>query len=984
MYSHQANNVAHTNLVQRTYSRICLAVLLLLGGCGGGDDVSQNLTLQTDTQEVGATSDVEQTERSERSLRSDAQSIENTSHDAFNSSGNQIAYSQARIAAVQTIADTLNATVVNESEEPRAQILSTAVASATASPSPTDNKSAFTASAFAGKGWYIDSSAGSDKNPGTVSKPWKTLKRALKNTYGTGDALLLKCGGVWRESLDLRAAVTSTSGLLISAYGTCTNGSRPIIRPTVSVGTGGWLPAPGQGTKNNIFRTKLATSVGSVTVDGTPLKTARHRNGTRIGAEFTPLGGSATSTSVALGPAVHGLPAAKLIGATIHTRTRPWIVETNKIVGFDPATTMATLTTAFKYSPLDGSGYIIEGLDWMVDEVDEWAYDEISDFLTVWMPTGKTPSRSVINIGVMPYGIVANGISNLTIERIRIEYPTFSGIKLENSPNFAIRDVQVINAAEAGITVGDTDSTKPSINGLIERSVVVGAGQVGIRSSADFSTIRGNLVQNTGTIARSAGSVAGIYLRSGNGSVTENFIYGSAYSAILFPNLSATNISNNIIDNSCVRMSDCGAIYTYGKTTGTARSKIANNVISSAKANPDGTTVGATLHAAAIYLDEYANQLDVVNNKISDVGIGVNLHKCQDNTISSNQVWLPAHASIRGESGVDAVDPLRNNVVTGNYSFLSRHFENVAGLPLPQKQSSAAQEWTHPVAGASPFHGANPNVIGGNVVVTYGGPSSAQWVIQSGSSRSRIGVDAWAQIADSDSVISPLNVQYARVSGTPLVKNGDLDVALGSWMSYFYPGGVPSSASLGPSTACLSSCLNFLPGTDLDVVFQAGVSVMPWTATSIYYIAYTAIAGSTAAQVKTEVRKDVAPFPLSGYDEDRWDIAAGTAVQQESFFSPIDSENIRISFKGKAGTHVMVDNVQLVQVSSMTLFDPRKYTAHLINNGAVQKNFNCVDAGLASCNVVDDNGAPLSWPITVNPGMSKVVFVVDNVWVTKR
>ncbi len=75
--------------------------------------------------------------------------------------------------------------------------------------------------------YYVDC-LGSDNNNGlATTTPWKTLAKAAQATLKPGDSLLLKKGCTWNEQLSAKWVGTSTSPILISAYGT---GSNPLIQ----------------------------------------------------------------------------------------------------------------------------------------------------------------------------------------------------------------------------------------------------------------------------------------------------------------------------------------------------------------------------------------------------------------------------------------------------------------------------------------------------------------------------------------------------------------------------------------------------------------------------------------------------------------------------------------------------------------------------------------------------------------------------------
>jgi parallel beta-helix repeat protein len=491
--------------------------------------------------------------------------------------------------------------------------------------------------------------------------------------------------------------------------------------------------------------------------------------------------------------------------------------------------------------------------------------------------------------------------------------------------------------------------------------------------------VRGNDVIDTGVMNQGGDSFAAIGLVSTSGVVERNYVKNSANVAVGFSNVyGGVRVLDNVIENACVRMTDCGGIYAYGQTTSTLRGQIARNSIRGERPNHDGTVTKA--YVVGVYLDELSNQFDVLGNMISDVEIGIILHKAKDNNVLDNRVWLASEVGIKAQAESEAPDSVRGNVIKGNTIFLSRHFEIPADNAIPQRSNAVAQQWIHPVSTASLFSGASPNVISGNTTVLFGSPSDATWSLRSGQVQTTIGFNAWKALASDEMLRVPLDAQMAKVSGTALTKNGEMNAPDNYWKSYFYAGGSGGYASLATPTACTSSCLDFRPGKPEDYFYQPSMSNASWTASSLYYLRYTAKAGSNGGQLNAEIRKDFSPFAVSGYKENGWDLIASSKTRQEAFFRPLDASNLRLSIKGKVGANVYYDDVQLVRVNSMSLFDPMRYSAHLVNSSTAPMSFTCPTATLASCNVVDDLGKAISWPVTVAPGASKMVFAVDGNW----
>lgn len=79
---------------------------------------------------------------------------------------------------------------------------------------------------------YVSQSQGNDAWDGLAPRrtashgPWKTLARASETTFADGDQLLLKCGDVWNDGLDLKGHGSAANPAVIASYGA---GPRPRI-----------------------------------------------------------------------------------------------------------------------------------------------------------------------------------------------------------------------------------------------------------------------------------------------------------------------------------------------------------------------------------------------------------------------------------------------------------------------------------------------------------------------------------------------------------------------------------------------------------------------------------------------------------------------------------------------------------------------------------------------------------------------------------
>ncbi len=74
--------------------------------------------------------------------------------------------------------------------------------------------------------YYVDSVSGSDSNPGTLAKPWKTIAKVNSATLIPGQSVGFVSGGEWRETLTPAQSGTAANPITFGAYG---SGTRPII-----------------------------------------------------------------------------------------------------------------------------------------------------------------------------------------------------------------------------------------------------------------------------------------------------------------------------------------------------------------------------------------------------------------------------------------------------------------------------------------------------------------------------------------------------------------------------------------------------------------------------------------------------------------------------------------------------------------------------------------------------------------------------------
>jgi Periplasmic copper-binding protein (NosD) len=78
---------------------------------------------------------------------------------------------------------------------------------------------------LSGATYYVDSVGGNDSNTGTLA-PWRTISKVNAHTFGPGDQILFKRGGVWHDVLVLTSSGSAAHPITVGAYGT---GAAPVL-----------------------------------------------------------------------------------------------------------------------------------------------------------------------------------------------------------------------------------------------------------------------------------------------------------------------------------------------------------------------------------------------------------------------------------------------------------------------------------------------------------------------------------------------------------------------------------------------------------------------------------------------------------------------------------------------------------------------------------------------------------------------------------
>lgn len=836
---------------------------------------------------------------------------------------------------------------------------------------------------FSGTGYYVDQATGNDNNPGTIDAPWRTLAKASTAPLRAGDALLLNCGSVWRESLEITSAQGRDGDFLVGGYGDCSGDRRPIIRASDWIPQTAWAQVADE--TRPIFAKKWGTVVTRLFVDGKPQIPARYPNFKSIGAEYSLATGMASRKTFIVKPNDLAVLSNKdLIGATVHVKTTAWLLHTAKIQSFDASTGVITLDQDLPYTIREGTGYIIEGKRWMLDTPGEWYYDAATSELLIWTNDGASPANHAgIEAAWRDYGLTIRWSKNVRVERIRVDQQSQDGIRMIETPGAIVSDVVSAHAHEHGISIIS------AANSIVRDSVVQGAGRRGIVArETDNAQILGNRVSDTGGNGR-ADDTDGALTVFGQGSVVRgNLVERSANAGIFFGNRTGTIVEDNTVFESCMRFTDCAGIYTWTAsapalppTAYEARGTVRNNFIVGSRSNTEGCSPTCKNMALAIYLDELTSGATVSGNNISDTEVGIGLHNSPYNIIQGNTIRNVSFASMRMIQTRTTTGIVSGNKILNNSLVSGKTMALLNGVPA-DAQIIPAIYW---------FHGSDPatyftslgTTVSGNTTLSTERNGEVTWAFATWSTNKTLTSAEWKKYAPTDTTRAPATYRnLALTTDADLLRNGAFAPSItDGWTTYFdTAAGTGASFNIGNYTNCGGNCGRFAPASQNDQLRSKPFQMNATSGQNLYVLRMTAIGGATGGTRNAYIRRNDSPWENFGLSIPTLTVAAGQQAEVEHFFLAKSADTGVLDLRASGGSEAFIKKVSVQRVSSVEFADPTKFTAHVINPTTNNLSFPCVALKLSTCDVVDEAGNKVTWPLVVGARSSAQVYALDTKW----
>lgn len=319
------------------------------------------------------------------------------------------------------------------------------------------------------------------------------------------------------------------------------------------------------------------------------------------------------------------LPNDDLTNANIVWRAAEWLIQSRTVARYESGVLTLALGDDEGFGLLPETEFYLEGKRWMLDSPGEWVWHEGQLF--VWPSDGKSPEGRAW-ASPRSRAIDARGSQGVAIVGVQI-FGASIGIDGSGSQNMTIRDTEIINSAEEALLLG----RGARVQGLW----VKGTQQHGLRADDDARgiSVSDSRFEGIGMLGMPRRSKGAIVFETAREVVVErNHISDVAYIGIRI--FRDARVSDNVIERACLRLSDCGGIYTFARDRQRLNSVIERNRVSSL----------AGRSAYGIYLDDFANGVRVHANHFENNGGGIELHNGFDNQIVENRFINNRHEHI--------------------------------------------------------------------------------------------------------------------------------------------------------------------------------------------------------------------------------------------------------------------------------------------------------------------------------------------------
>ena len=304
-----------------------------------------------------------------------------------------------------------------------------------------------------------------------------------------------------------------------------------------------------------------------------------------------------------------------------------WYDETLGVRSIDSANHQITLEKPSVYGLKTGARYFGFNVLSELDQAGEYYIDRDASVLYFWPSTSLSESRISLSRLSTPL-ISLQGTAFVTLHGLTIEEGRDDGIQVSGGQENHIRDCIIRNIGKDGVVIQggwQHSITNSHVYNVGTRGIVaIGGDRKTLRPSEH--RIRGNHIHHYGR--RIATTKPGIEIDGVGIEVSHNAIHDAPHVGILFAGNDHV-IQFNEIHHVCEETSDAGAIYV-GRDWSARGNTVRYNFLHDLFGN------GPRNDVTAIYLDDLASGITIVGNVITKVHRAILIGGGRDNRLENN------------------------------------------------------------------------------------------------------------------------------------------------------------------------------------------------------------------------------------------------------------------------------------------------------------------------------------------------------------
>ncbi len=661
-------------------------------------------------------------------------------------------------------------------------------------------------------------------------------------------------------------------------------------------------------------------------------------------------------------------------GLTVHLRSENWNLDRRTLAGSSGSRLILDRPTMYPFR--SKWGWFLSGARWMLDSPGEWSYDAGASTLSVWMPDGSRPN-SRLAISQLNTGIDLSSMSNVVVDGVAVRGTT-TGISLRRAVSAIVRNTTIEDVGGEGIDV------KASRGCSISNVTIARTGLDAISgTSATTVNATGLSVENS-LIAESAVRFDGQRVLSLPGpsraaidAGTDATVRGNSVSQVGYLGIRAYGVSvidGNVVTKACLSLDDCGGIYVSYTANGTS---ITNNLVDDVRGNANGTPYVET-RTAAIYVDERARDITVMNNTLVDADYGIHVHNAAHNLIQGNvaygnrrfQIWMQEQSAIEHASG-DVV----SNTIRGNLFFPTTSNPSV-------QQESELGTTQHFASFAANVYSAllSPKIVSELWPTASAGYTFPQW-----QAATINGVTRANDLAGR--VVSPSGYAAFSSTGVNIVPNGDLSSGRAGWGTWNQ---TPPFGSLLLETCTIGPCLRVIAGSTVTLATSPNFSVVKDQWYRVSFDARTLAVGQSFAVLARRGGGGTAGYdrlmsaPETFIGNSLWTRYSFTFKSQATVTANDPTTNelgARVDFFNiLPGQSLQLANLEMVPLSPV---DAGLKTAILLNSSpSREKSFTCPDEPsnpmLCPQYVRFTDATRVYWPLSLPPLGREIIYTQNR------